>query len=135
MKGTNHFKLTILNYLEQRANTDSLFAENYRKPEKNIDDCITYILNSVKQSGCNGFSDEEIFGMAVHYYDEDNIDIGKPINANIVVNHVVELTEEEREQARKDAIQRVHDEAYARMKQTNKPKKVEQATQASLFDF
>ncbi len=135
MKASNHFKLTILNYLGQRANADSLFAENYRKPEKNIDDCITYILNSVKQSGCNGFSDKEIFGMAVHYYDEDNIDIGKPTNANIVVNHVVELTEEEKEQARKDAIQRVHDEAYARMKQANKPPKVEQTTQPSLFDY
>ncbi|MBP9481471.1 MAG: hypothetical protein KBF15_08460, partial [Parabacteroides sp.] len=40
----------------------------YSKPEKNIDDCVTYILNEVKKSGCNGFADDEIYSMAVHYY-------------------------------------------------------------------
>ena len=49
-------------YLEQRAEEDALFAKNYRNPAKNIDDCVTYILNYVKKSGCNGFTDGEIFG-------------------------------------------------------------------------
>lgn len=42
--------------------------------------------------------------MAVHYYDEDNIEIGKPINCRVAVNHVVELTEEEKAEARQEAI-------------------------------
>ena len=46
MKGTEHFKRTIQMYLEQRAAEDTLFAKNYRNPAKNIDDCVTYILNS-----------------------------------------------------------------------------------------
>ena len=46
-------------YLEQRAAEDALFAKNYRNPAKNMDDCITYILNYVKNSGCNGFTDGE----------------------------------------------------------------------------
>jgi len=106
MKASNHFKNTIKTYLDQRAETDVLFSFQYSKPEKNIDDCVTYILNEVKKSGCNGFADDEIYSMAVHYYDEDNIEVGKPMNAHVVVNHVVELTEEEKEQARKDAIQK-----------------------------
>ena len=69
MKGTDHFKRTIQMYLEQRAEEDALFAKNYRNPAKNIDECVTYILNYVKKSGCNGFTDGEIFGQAVHYYD------------------------------------------------------------------
>jgi F0F1-type ATP synthase membrane subunit b/b' len=76
--------------------------------------------------------------MAVHYYDEDNIEVGKPMNAHVVVNHVVELTEEEKEQARKEAIQRVQDEAYKKMIQPVKKAKKEKATintQPSLFDF
>ena len=55
-------------YLEQRAAEDALFAKNYRNPAKNIDDCVTYILNYVQKSGCNGFTDGEIYGQAVHYY-------------------------------------------------------------------
>ena len=57
MKGTDHFKRTIQMYLEQRAEEDTLFAKNYRNPAKNIDDCVTYILNYVQKSGCNGFTD------------------------------------------------------------------------------
>ena len=83
-------------YLEQRAAEDVLFAKNYRNPAKNIDDCVTYILNYVQKSGCNGFTDGEIYGQAVHYYDENEIEVGKPIQCQIAVNHVVELTAEER---------------------------------------
>ena len=136
MKASNHFKNTIKTYLEQRAETDVLFSFQYSKPEKNIDDCVTYILNEVKKSGCNGFADDEIYSMAVHYYDEDNIEVGKPMNAHVVVNHVVELTEEEKEQARKDAIQKVQDEAYRKMIQpVKKAKKAVLIPHPSLFDF
>ena len=72
-----------------------------------------------------------------HYYDEDNIEIGKPMhNAQIAVNHVVVLTAEEKEQARQDAIQKAQDEAYRKMIQpTKKAKKVALTIQPSLFDF
>ena len=136
MKASNHFKNTIKAYLDQRAETDVLFSFQYSKPEKNIDNCVTYILNEVKKSGCNGFADDEIYSMAVHYYDEDNIEVGKPMNAHVVVNHVVELTKEEKEQARKDAIQKVQDEAYRKMIQpVKKAKKAVLNPQPSLFDF
>jgi len=140
MKGTDIFKRTIHTYLVKRAASDELFAERYANPQKNIDDCVTYILNTVQRSGCNGFDDDEIYSMAVHYYDEENIEVGKAINCQVSVNHVVELTEEEKEQARKDAIQRVQDEAYQKMKQPIKTKKKEKEnttanTQALLFEF
>lgn len=111
MKASNHFIRTILTYLELRAESDSLFAESFTKENKNIDDCITYILNEVQKSGCMGFADDEIYSMAVHYYDEDDIEVGKPMNGKIVVNHVVELSEEEKEQAKQDAIQKAMNEA------------------------
>jgi hypothetical protein len=73
MKASNVFKQTIQTYLENRAKSDELFAASYAKPNKNIDECCNFILGEVQKSGCNGFSDDEIFGMAVHYYDEDGI--------------------------------------------------------------
>lgn len=138
MKGTEHFKKTIQAFLEQRAAEDELFAVNYRNPAKNIDDCITYILNYVQKSGCNGFSDEEIFGQVIHFYDEANIEVGKPIDCKVVVNHHVELTEEEKAQARRDAIKRAEDEAYAKLKQQREKataKRTVTIQQPSLFDF
>lgn len=136
MKASNYFKNTIKAYLDQRAETDVLFSFQYSKPEKNIDDCCSYILNQVQQSGCNGFHDDEIFGMAVHYYDEDTIEIGKPMNCQIAVNHVVELTAEEKEEARKEAIQKAQNEAYTKMMQPRKKaKRIEMNKQPSLFDF
>ena len=136
MKATNHFKNTIKAYLDKRAEIDLLFSFRYSLPEKKLEDCIIYILNQVQKSGCNGFHDDEIFGMAVHFYDEDNIEVGKPINAQVSVNHVVILTEEEKEQARKDAIQKAQDEAYRKMTQlAKKAKKVVLNPQPSLFDF
>ena len=97
-QGTDYFKLTIQNYLDARAREDELFAPRYANPKKNIDDCCTFIINQVRQSGCNGFADEEIYSMALHYYDEEDIDIGKPVSCKVVVNHTVELTEEEKAQ-------------------------------------
>lgn len=136
MKVSNQFTRTILTYLELRAESDNLFAESFAKENKNIDDCVTYILNEVQKSGCMGFADDEIYSMAVHYYDEDDIEVGKPINGKIVVNHIVELTEEEKEQAKQDAIQKAQDEAYRKMtKPTKRAKKAILVQQPSLFDF
>ncbi len=137
MKTSNHFTETIKTYLDQKAETDVLFSFQYSKPEKSIEGCIQYILNTVKQSGCNGFADDEIYSMAIHYYDEDNIDIGKPINAHVAVNHVVELTAEEKEQARREAMQRAHEEAYRKMTQPKKKSQqaIKMTQQPNLFDF
>jgi len=103
MKSSQAFKDVIKNHLDTVAAADLLFAETYKKPEKNIDDCVTYILNAVKKSGYAGFADEEVFGMAMHYYDEDKIDIGNPITGKVVINQHVELSAEEKEQAKTEA--------------------------------
>jgi hypothetical protein len=86
---TDPFKEAILNNLQELANNDALFAKTFSKPYKNIDDCATYILNEVKKSQRNGFADEEIFNMAIHYYDEETVEIGKPISAKVIVNRSI----------------------------------------------
>lgn len=135
MKTTDHFRTVIEVYLTQRAEYDELFAMSFNNPDKNMDDCITYILNSVQKSDCNGFTDDEVFSMAMHYYDETDIEIGKPTDCKVVVNHTVELTDEERRQARLDAMKRIENEAYAKLKQQKKPAKLIQTNTPTLFDF
>ena len=139
MKGTDQFTRTIAEYLNQRAMTDPLFAPNLMKPNKNIEECITYILSEVQKSGCNGFDDDEIYSMAIHYYDEDDLEVGNSITCNVVVNHVVELTEEEKAEARQEAIKQYQREELAKIQSRNaRVKKTENAAtqvQSSLFDF
>lgn len=134
MKTTDHFRTVIEVYLTQRAEYDELFAMSFNNPDKNMDDCITYILNSVQKSDCNGFTDDEVFSIAMHYYDETDIEIGKPTDCKVVVNHTVKLTDEERRQARLDAMKRIENEIYAKLKQ---PKKIikpqESKPQLTLF--
>jgi len=86
MKSTTNFKNIIEAKLQEIASNDPLFAVSLQKENKNIDDCITYILNQVKNSGCNAFEDDEIYNMGIHYYDEDNLEVGKAIQCNIVTN-------------------------------------------------
>ena len=139
MKGTEHFKDVIQNYLETRASYDELFAESFRKENKNIDECITYILTEVQRMGCAGLSDEEVYSLAVHYYDEDNIEVGKSINCQVVVNHTIELTEEEKAEARQRAVEQYQREELSKIKSRNaRPKKAETTeivSQPSLFEF
>lgn len=83
------FKETITRFVQELAANDELFAKSFRKPYKNSDDCATYILNEVKKSGRMGFADDEIFAMAIHYYDEETVEIGKPITAKVVINRPI----------------------------------------------
>lgn len=140
MNGTEQFTRTISEYLNLRAATDPLFAPNLAKPHKNIEDCITYILRQVQQSGCNGFEDDEIYSMAVHYYDEDNLEVGSRVACHVVVNHTIVLSEEEKAEARKQAIQQYQAQELRRLQEPRQVKTKastdsEQAHQASLFDM
>lgn len=139
MKATEHFKQTIKAYLDERAKNDELFAVSYAKENKNMDDCVTFILNQVKRSKCMGLTDEEVYSLAVHFFDEEDIEIGNPIACNVIVNHTVELTEEEKAQARQEALKEYQAEQLRKMqKRTNKPKTSKarpEITTPSLFDF
>ena len=135
-KATEHFKRTIQAYLDSRAAEDKLFAASYNKPNKNIDDCVTYILNWVQKSGCDGFTDGEIYSQAIHYYTENEIEVGKPLQCRVVVNHTVELTDEEKQEARKNAVAQYQQAELQKLQNRNKPTaKKETQVQPSLFDF
>lgn len=137
-KGSKNFKVVIEQHLQGVAQHNSIFAEKLKNPKKNIDDCITYILNQVKQSGSNGFEDTEIFGMAMHYYDEEDVKPGDKINANVVVNHEIQLTEEEIKELKEKARQKVIDDEMARLKKKpdkkSEYKQPEKANDNTLFD-
>ena len=86
MEAKTPFQNALKEYLQGLAVSDILFAETLKKQNKNLADCETYILTEVKKTKRGGFADAEVYAMAVHYYDEDSIVVGKPIKAQVVIN-------------------------------------------------
>ena len=127
MKGTDHFKELIKNYLDNRAKEDELFRAKYETTTRTIDDVVNYIFHAVQQSGCCGLSDMEVYSMAVHAIDEPHLEIGKPMDCNVVVNHHIELTEEEKAEQRALALNRYQEEEMRKLQQRNsRPKAAKQ---------
>jgi len=124
MKGSKAFEDTIQKYLNKRAEDDKVFKEKLEHKDFRIEKCVGYILHTVKESGVNGFEDNEVFSMAMHYVDEyqaKNFKQTDGLKMQVVVNHKVELTPEEIQEAKDKARETILDEA--RKKMTKKPKK------------
>ncbi len=105
----NPVKDAIKAYLDKMAKEDILFAASYAKPNKSIDECFDYIIGEVRKKGTMVYmSDEEVFGMAVHYYDEDDIKVSKLPNGesvNATTHQALGLTEEEMQKIKKQAVE------------------------------
>lgn len=76
------FKEAIKQFLDNLAAEDPAFSATYHKPNKNVDECCQYIIQEVEKN-CKGAkavacTDEEVFGLAIHYYDEDDIVVTGP---------------------------------------------------------
>lgn len=82
------FETAIKTYLDSVAEKDELFAESYKNPNKSIKECCAFLMNEAKKAAKNGLiacKDEEIYGLAMHYYDEDDIEVGEtPTNVKVV---------------------------------------------------
>lgn len=138
MKGSKAFESIIKTYLDRYASKDEMFAEKYRNPNKSIEECCGFIASQVANMGVNGVDDAEVFGLAVHYYDEQDVKVEK-VNYQVVCNHPVELTEEEKAEAKANAIKEYQQKMYNEYANKNNKKKKEESTtsgaiQLSLFD-
>jgi len=132
------FKNTIKKYLDDIAGRDDNFAKFYKNsPSKSIDECCEYIVSQAKANGCAGYSDEEVFGWAIHYWEEADLKVESVGCQKVVVNHHVELTEEEIAEARKAAIFKVQRDFEEKMTKKPTPKKqvVKEAEQEQLTLF
>lgn len=139
---TNNAKQAIKAYLDARAASDPQFALAYAKNGKSIDQCCEYIMGEASKHGravC--MTDEEVFGLAVHYYDEDDIKITKvPGGGRIEHTAPVHLTEEEKEQAKREAMERFGDSYIREQREQGKKRRTAvapaaEAPMGSLFDM
>lgn len=86
MKASEQFKSVMEKYLNDTAQNDTVFAQNFTKASKNLESCINYIFGEVKKTGFCAFDDQEIFDMAVKYYTDDSIGIPAPVICKAVVS-------------------------------------------------
>lgn len=95
-----HFEIIIRSYLEEKASKDEAFAKRLTIESKSMEECCEYIISEVRKKAKKTYAactDEEVFGLAIHYWDEDDIKIDSHAQADVVVNR--ELTPDEKEQA------------------------------------
>ena len=80
-KADNWLKV-IADYLLTRDDIqDSLNKEN-----KSLEECGQYILQEARKKGSHvAMTDKEVFGLAVHYYDEDDITIKHTSKADVKI--------------------------------------------------
>lgn len=97
----------IKGYLDAKAKDDVLFAEMYKKPNKDINACWAYIVGVAKKRGnavC--MTDDEVYGLAVHYYCEDDLKsepIPKNFDCKISTSEDADLSEEDKKKLRREA--------------------------------
>lgn len=136
-------KERIKDYLDERARQDELFAKSYAKSNKNIDECYEYIVSEArkqcKDSDSICIPDDVVFGWAVHYYDEDNIKVGRSIESKESTESKVMSDADKKkvlEEARKKAYQTNKKSVEAKKKSADSNKrKPAEIQQLNLFDF
>lgn len=100
-------KDAIKGYLDAKAKDDVLFAEMYKKPNKDINACWAYIVGVAKKRGnavC--MTDDEVYGLAVHYYCEDDLKsepIPKNFDCKLSTSEDDDLSEEDKKRLRREA--------------------------------
>lgn len=134
-KASKEFREVIRKELTRRAEADAAFAEKFENPSKSVNECCEYIASEVFRRKVNMVREEEIFGLAVHYYDEAGIEfkpapdgrVVVPANAEEVARAVEALTSEEKEELKRKAEERYLREQMEAMKPKaakRKPSKV-----------
>lgn len=132
-KENESFKMVIQSYLDQRAKEDNLFAACYTKLNKNLNECCDYIIGEARKRGGNAvaMTDDEVFGLAVHYYDEDNIKVKKQSNCKVATSSTEKLKKEK--QPSEQPLPKEESPIYTKSKRMGK-KKESSSVQFLLFD-
>lgn len=148
MKNAAPWLKVIAEYLLKRDD----IKENLEKENKSLSECGSFIMTEARRKGKSVcMTNEEVFGLAVHYYDEDDLkinknisnqakveksedtekEVSKPVHEEKPVEKVdIEEIVEKKVQERLQAIER-----KKKGKRTKKKAKKSNVEQVSLFDL
>ena len=83
------YKEKIKAHLDKMAEQDEAFAARLRLESKSLDECIKYIMSEARKKAVNGcacIDDEEVYGWAAHYYQEDSVKVDKSVKAKVTTS-------------------------------------------------
>lgn len=83
-KASSCFEEAIKKYLDEYASNDERFKVKYGNPNKNITECCNYICSEVQKKNVIGLTDAEVYYMARHYYEEENIEVKSTSSCKVV---------------------------------------------------
>jgi hypothetical protein len=136
----------IKNYLLSRNDTSNLLE----KENKNIDDMMLFIGHELyvkylegksnQRMACVTGPDEELYGIVMHYLDEDNIDMNaiKKKMENIMLMHPGNANDDEKENSKMQLLQMQCDaykQEIEKMKQETKPKRTAKKKKSKVNDM
>lgn len=136
---------TIKKYLDNRAKSDPQFAVSYAKENKNIKECFAYIISEARKKASSNvccMNDDEVFGLAVHYYDEDDLDMSgakkesKSAGVKVVKSDSASKSKNKAEKNERSSKPSATKQKIAKKtKAKEEPKPQRRFVQLELFDF
>lgn len=119
-----HFEIIIKSFLEEKAKSDPHFAERLRIKTKSVNECCRYIIAEVEKKAkaerrWAACTDDEVFGLAIHYWDEDDIKVGITGACRVVTPR--KLTADEKKEAEALRKSRTAEAGKAKAKEKKKP--------------
>ena len=132
----------IKEYLDNRAKQDPQFAESYAKDNKNLKECFSYIMGEARKRATGNsccMTSDEVFGLAVHYYDEDDIKISRRNgSASVKVGSVKvgnDGSESKADTSKKKEAVKKKETAGTKSVRKQEPQKEIKAVQLELFNW
>jgi len=123
-------------YLTAKAYADAEFKKSFENPNKNLDECVTYITYIMYKKVTEGAdkkqsvgvaipSDDEVFALAEQYYmDEDlKVDGTELRNVRVVSASATSFTDEEKQKMREEAIKKYQDDVIAEQRKKDNERK------------
>ena len=110
--------IKIGQYLQERAKDDKSIARNLEKEKKSLKECWKYILGEAYKKvfrqggvGSSYMEPDEVYGLAVHYYDEDEIKINplKGVSHTKCTSKKDDFVKKKAEKKAKSSIKKVKD--------------------------
>ena len=134
-----NFEKAIKAYLDGVAEKDEAFRAKYeaklKADDKSITNCCNYICGWARDQKRQGYTDEEIYGQALHYYDEADVKVtGSQGACKVVVNHAIELSDAEKKKAKAKAMESYEREQKAKLEASRQKKTVKAAAQPAQMD-
>lgn len=120
------FTSVIKDYLDNLATKDEMFSQAYANEKKSVEECCNYIIGAVEASGRQGFADEEVFALAVEYYVTEDAKAEDHKHCKVVINQEIPLSETEKEEAKKAALNRYENEELAKLRKKAEKEKEKQ---------